>query len=53
VRDAVSDQAEKLWNEAKPLRTQLSGLIESATSESGREKLIRSFQGWIGHFRAT
>ena len=53
VRDAVSDQAEKLWNEAKPLRTQLSGLIGSATSESGREKLIRSFQSWIGHFRAT
>ena len=53
VRDAVSDQAEKLWNEAKPLRAQLSGLIESAASESGREKLIRSFQSWIGHFRAT
>ena len=53
VRDAVSDQAEKLWSEAKPLRAQLSGLIESATSESGREKLIRSFQSWIGHFRAT
>ena len=53
VRDAVSDQAEKLWSEAKPLRAQLSGLIESATSEPGREKLIRSFQSWIGHFRAT
>jgi len=53
VREAVSDQAERLWNEAKPLRTQLSGLIERAASESGREKLIRSFQSWIGHFRAT
>jgi NAD/NADP transhydrogenase alpha subunit len=53
MREAVSDQAEKLWSEAKPLRTQLSGLIESAATESGREKLIRSFQSWIGHFRAT
>ena len=53
MREAVSDQAERLWNEAKPLRTQLSGLIESAASESGREKLIRSFQSWIGHFRAS
>jgi hypothetical protein len=53
MRDAVSDQAEKLWSEAKPLRAQLSGLIERTTSESGREKLIRSFQSWIGHFRAT
>jgi len=52
MRDAVSDQAEKLWSEAKPLRAQLSGLIESARTESGREKLIRNFQSWIGHFRA-
>jgi hypothetical protein len=53
MREKVADQAEKLWSEAKPLRAQLSGLIESAASESGREKLIRSFQSWIGHFRAT
>ena len=53
ARSAVSDQAEKLWSEAQPLRAQLSGLIQSATSEPGREKLIRSFQSWIGHFRAT
>ena len=53
VREAVSDQAERLWNEAKPLRCQLGGLIESAASEQGREKLIRSFQSWIGHFRAS
>ncbi len=53
VQSAVSDQAEKLWSEAQPLRTQLSGLIQRATSEAGREKLVRSFQSWIGHFRAT
>ncbi len=53
VRTAVSDQAEKLWSEARPIRTQLSSLIERAASEGGREKLIRSFQSWIGHFRAT
>jgi len=53
VREAVSDQAEKLWSEAKPLRAQLSGLIERAASESGREKLVRNFQSWIGHFRAS
>ena len=53
MRDTVSDQAAKLWNDAKPLRTQLSGLIDSAATESGREKLIRSFQSWIGHFKAT
>jgi hypothetical protein len=53
VRTAVSDQAEKLWSEAQPLRAQLSSLIQRAASESGREKLVRSFQSWIGHFRAT
>jgi NAD/NADP transhydrogenase alpha subunit len=53
VRTAVSDQAERLWSEAQPLRAQLGGLIERATSESGREKLIRNFQSWIGHFKAT
>ena len=53
VQSAVSDQAERLWNEARPLRTQLSGLIGRAGSESGRERLVRNFQNWIGHFRAT
>jgi NAD/NADP transhydrogenase alpha subunit len=53
VRSAVSDQAERLWNDAQPLRNQLGGLIERTTNEAGREKLVRSFQSWIGHFRAT
>lgn len=52
VRTAVSDQAERLWSEAQPLRTQLAGLIRRAASESGRDKFIRNFQSWIGHFRA-
>lgn len=50
ARDAITDQTEKLWSEARPLRDQLSGLISRAASESVREKLIQS---WIGHFRAT
>lgn len=50
---SMSDQAEKIWSEAQPLRTQLGGLIERAGNDKGREKLIRSFQSWIGHFRAT
>jgi len=53
ARTAVSDRAERLWTEAQPLRTQLGSLIERAGSETGREKLIRSFQSWIGHFRAS
>lgn len=53
VGDAVSDQAEKLWLESRPLRVQLGRLIQEATSESGREKLVRSLQSWIGHFKAT
>lgn len=53
VRSAVSDQAERLWSEAQPLRAQLGDLIERTTSESGREKLIRNFQSWIGHFKAS
>jgi NAD/NADP transhydrogenase alpha subunit len=53
MRNAVADQAEKLWGEAQPIRAQLSGLIERAASESGRDKLIRNFQSWIGHFRAS
>ena len=52
VCGAVSDQAERLWSEAQPLRAQLAGLIRQAASETGRDKFIRNFQSWIGHFRA-
>jgi hypothetical protein len=53
VQSKVSDQAAQLWNDSKPLREQIGRLFERVQSQSGREKLIRSFQGWMGHFRAT
>jgi len=52
LRGAIEPQAEKLWSESKPLRDQIAGLFKSA-SPGGRERLIRSFQSWVGHFHAT
>ena len=52
LRGAVEPQAEKLWAESRPLREQIAGLFRSA-SPSGRERLVKSFQSWIGHFHAT
>jgi len=52
LRGAIEPQAEKLWADAKPLREQIAGLFQSA-GPSGRERLVRSFQSWIGHFHAT
>lgn len=52
LRGAIEPQAEKLWADSRPLRQQIVGLFESATP-SGRERLVRSFQSWIGHFHAT
>ena len=52
VRSAVADQAERLWSEARPLRAELTDLIARAASAETREKLVRSFQSWIGHFKA-
>jgi hypothetical protein len=52
LRGAIEPQAEKLWSDSKPLREQIAGVFKSATP-SGREKLVRSFQSWIGHFHAT
>lgn len=51
LRGAIEPQAEKLWADAKPLRDQIAGLFKSAGP--GRERLVRSFQSWIGHFHAT
>jgi len=51
LRGTLEPQAEKLWADAKPLRDQIAGLFKSA-SPSGRERLVRSFQSWIGHFHA-
>jgi hypothetical protein len=52
LRGALEPQAEKLWADSKPLRDQIAGLFKSA-SPSGRDRLVRSFQSWIGHFHAT
>jgi hypothetical protein len=52
LRGVIEPQAEKLWADSKPLREQITGLFSSATP-SGRERLVRSFQSWIGHFHAT
>ena len=52
LRGAIEPQAEKIWADSKPLREQIAGLFKSA-SPNGRERLVRSFQSWIGHFHAT
>jgi hypothetical protein len=52
LRGAIEPQAEKLWNESRPLREQIAGLFHAA-SPTGRERLVKSFQSWIGHFHAT
>jgi hypothetical protein len=52
LRSTIEPQAEKLWLEARPLREQISALFHSATP-TGRERLVKSFQSWIGHFHAT
>ncbi len=52
LRGAIEPQAEKLWAESQPLREQIAGLFRSA-APGGRERLVRNFQSWIGHFRAS
>jgi len=52
LRDSIEPQAEKLWADARPLRVQIARLFQAAPP-SGREKLVRTFQSWIGHFHAT
>src|SRR3954467_4204758 len=52
LRGALEPQAEKLWSDSKPLRDQIAGLFKSA-SPVGRERLVKSFQSWVGHFHAT
>jgi hypothetical protein len=52
LRGAIEPQAEKLWADSRPLREQIAGLFQSATP-TGRERLARYFQSWIGHFHAT
>ena len=52
LRNAIEPQAEKLWSDSRPLREQIAGLFHAA-GPSGRERLVKSFQSWIGHFHAT
>lgn len=52
LRGAIETQAEKLWTASRPLRDQITGLFKNATP-TGRQKLVRAFQSWIGHFHAT
>ena len=51
LQKAVGPQAEKLWDQARPVREQLTGLFRRAGDQ--QEKLARDFQSWIGHFRAS
>ena len=53
IRGRVGQEAERLWSQSQPLREQIADLVQSAGSGAGRERLVRSFQSWIGHFRAT
>jgi hypothetical protein len=52
LRGAIEPQAEKLWADSAGLREQIAGLFQNATP-TGRQKLVRNFQSWIGHFHAT
>jgi hypothetical protein len=52
LRDAIEPQAEKLWADSRQLRDQIASLFSRATP-TNRERLVRSFQSWIGHFHAT
>ena len=52
IGGAIKPPAEKLWAESRPLRAQLARIMHNATP-SGRARLIRDFQSWIGHFHAT
>jgi hypothetical protein len=52
LRGAIEPQAEKLWADSRQLREQIAGLFQKA-SPSGRERLARNFQSWLGHFHAT
>jgi len=52
LRSAIEPQTEKLWAQSRPLREQLAGLFRSA-SPTGRARLVKNFQSWVGHFHAT
>jgi len=51
LRGRVEEHTARLWDDSRSLRDQIAGLFESAGA--GRERLVRSFQSWIGHFHAS
>lgn len=51
LRGRVEHETARLWDNSQPLREQIAGLLNSAGA--GRDRLVRSFQSWIGHFGAT
>ena len=51
VQNAVGDQASQLWADSRPLREQIGTLFARAGSD--RDRLVKNFQSWVGHFRAT
>lgn len=51
IRGRARHEAERLWNDSQPLRDQIGSLFNAAGAE--RERLVRSFQSWIGHFHAS
>jgi hypothetical protein len=53
VQSRISDQTSQLWADSQPLREQIARMFDGVKSQSGRDKLVRSFQSWIGHFKAT
>jgi hypothetical protein len=53
VSNRVGDQASQLWADSQGLRDQIGKLVARAQTETGRDKLVRGFQSWIGHFKAS
>ncbi len=51
LRGRMEEHTARLWDDSRPLRDQIAGLFDSAGA--GRDRLVRSFQSWIGHFHAT
>jgi hypothetical protein len=52
LRDAIEPQVDKLAAEAGALRDQVTELFEKTAPES-RNRLARTIEGWIRHFRAN
>ncbi len=53
LRGAIEPQAEKLWADSRLLRAADRRPVRVRHAPAGCERLVRSFQSWIGHFHAT